>query len=70
MKRVSGYSTKSDLKASKVGADTVLAGRRVHSRTVLEKKEFDSIWPLIRSWNSLSLSSGTRVAALEELCLR
>ena len=35
MKKVSGYSTKSDLKASKVGADTVLAGRRFHSRTVL-----------------------------------
>ena len=53
MKKVSGYSTKSDLKASKVGADTVLAGRTFHSRTVLGKKEFDSIWSLIRSWNSL-----------------
>ena len=36
------------LKASKVGADTVLAGRRFHSRTVLGKKEFDSIWSLLR----------------------
>ena len=52
MKKVSGYSTRSDLKASKVGADTVLAGRRFHSRTVLWK-EFDSIWSLIRSWNCL-----------------
>ena len=49
MKKVSGYSTR---KASKVGADTVLAGRRVHSLTVLGK-EFDSIWSLIRSWKSL-----------------
>ena len=62
MKKVSGYSTKSHLKASKVGADTVLAGRRFHSRTVLGKKEFDSIWSLIRSWNSLCCP-----AALEEL---
>ena len=52
MKRVSGYCTRSDLKASKVGADTVLAGRRFHSRTV-RGKEFDSIWSLIRFWNSL-----------------
>ena len=62
MKRVSGYSNKSDLKTSKVGADTVLAGRTFHSRTVLGKKEFDSIWSLIRSWNSLCCP-----AALEEL---
>ena len=55
MKKVSGYSTwaLSDLKASKVGANTVLAGRRFHSRTVPGKKEFDSIWSLIRSWNDL-----------------
>ena len=50
MKKVSGYFTRSDPKASKVGADTVLAGRRFHSRTVLGKKEFDIIWSLIRSW--------------------
>ena len=42
-----------NLKASKVGAYTVLAGRIFHFRTVLEKKEFDSICSLIRSWNSL-----------------
>ena len=53
MKKVSGYSTSSDLKASKVGADTVLAGRRFHSRTVRGKKEFNSILSSIRSWNSL-----------------
>ena len=28
---VSGYSTRSDLKAPRVGADTVLAGRMFHS---------------------------------------
>ena len=48
MKKVSGYSTRSDPKAC---TDTVLAGRRFHSRTVPGKKEFDSIWSLIRSWN-------------------
>ena len=53
MTKVSGYSNRSDLKASKVGADTVLSGRRFHCRTILGKKEFDSIWSLIRSWNSL-----------------
>ena len=39
-----------NLKTSKVGAYTVLAGRIFHFRTV--EKEFDSICSLIRSWNS------------------
>ena len=67
MKKVSGYSTRSDLKASKVGADTVLAGRTFHSRTVLGKKEFDSIWSLIRSWNSLSCPLVRRKVRLQFL---
>jgi len=54
VEKVSGYSTMSDLKASSVGADTVLAGRMFHSLSliVIGTYEFGSTWSVYLSWNS------------------
>ena len=54
VEKVSGYSTMSDLKASRVGTDTVLAGRTFHSLSliVIGTYEFGSTWSVNLSWNS------------------
>ena len=49
---MSGYSIRSDLKASRVGADTVLAGRMFHSLLSSGKYEFASTWSVNHTWNS------------------
>ena len=49
---MSSNSTRSALNASRVGADTVLAGRTFHHRIVLWKNEFASTWSVNFSWNS------------------
>jgi len=68
---VSGYSTRSDLKASRVDADTVLAGRMFHSSIILGKYEFASTSQLrlsvIVTPSYLLASTTSRCVAMESV---
>ena len=61
---VSGYSTRSDLKAARLGADSFLAGRTFHSRIVFGKKRVRQYLVSKYFLEQPVLASGSCIAAI------